>query len=104
MSWQQRLGDAASERAVVEAVKDFVATLEHDTISRLPVELRPGKFFDANDITTYAFALVRHDCGDDDTAKDVVHRLAAFFAQSSIRLSQIMARSNEDDEDSRESA
>ena len=55
----------------------------------LPEHLRPGKIVDANDITTYAFELVRHECHDAG-AHRLVERLAHVMSRASIRLSQIM--------------
>jgi hypothetical protein len=44
---------------------------------------------DANDITTYAFDLVRQECHDDG-AQHMVQRLAHIMSRASIRLSEIM--------------
>jgi len=96
-TWQDQLRMAGDERAVVSLARDFVARLDSDEVARLPAECRPGKFFDANDITGYAFALVRHECGNSSDTAALVHKLANFFSAASIRLSEIMARTNSSD-------
>jgi hypothetical protein len=55
----------------------------------LPANLRPQKIVDANDVTTYAFELVRHECHDEG-AQRLVQRLANIMSRASIRLAQIM--------------
>jgi hypothetical protein len=105
VSWQGQLEEASSEAEVVMTAKDFIARLTPAEIDRLPRECRPGKFFEANDVTSYAFSLMRHTSADVDEGAELLHTLAAFFSNASTRLSQIMARPNEIDfPETRESA
>lgn len=104
ITWQDRLHLASTEAEVVIAAKEFVAQFTPDEINDLPEPCRPGKFFDANDITSFAFALVRHQCGDDARTARLVQKLALFFSNASIRLSEILARPNASQDDSRQSA
>lgn len=104
LSWQNRLDSASTEGEVVDIAKDFMAQFDRHEIQQLPEACRPGKFFDANDVTTYAFALVRRDCGAAPETAEMVHRLAGFFSNASIRLSQLMACSNPSRNESRQSA
>jgi hypothetical protein len=97
LSWQDRLDDASTEGDVVVVAKDFVAQFSPQEIQSLPGLCRPGKFFEANDITGYAFLLVRDNCEDSAERADLVHKLADFFASASIRLSQVLARRRHDD-------
>ena len=89
LTWQERLDDAATEAEVVDVARDYLATLTHQEFTHLPDALRPRKIVDANDVTTYAFELVRYECHDDG-AQRLVQRLAHVMSQASIRLSQIM--------------
>ena len=89
LTWQERLDDATTEFDVIGVARDYLATLTHEELMSLPEHLRPGKIVDANDITTYAFELVRHECHDAG-AHRLVERLAHVMSRSSIRLSQIM--------------
>jgi thiamine biosynthesis protein ThiC len=89
LTWQERLDTATTEFDVVNVARDYVATLSHDELMQMPEGLRPGKIVDANDITTYAFELVRHECHDEG-AQRLVQRLAHVLSRASIRLSEIM--------------
>lgn len=104
LTWQDRLTAATSESDVVGVVRDYVATLSPGDVSRLPEHCRPGKFFDANDVTSFAFTLVRHDCRVEEASARLVMKLSDFFSKASIRLAQIMASMNAQDDDSQRSA
>jgi hypothetical protein len=104
LSWQDRLDSAATESEVISIARDFIAQFTPQEIERLPKACRPGKFFEANDVTSHAFALIRYECGKQDEAAAVLRRLASFFSNASIRLSQIMAHPNVEPDESRESA
>lgn len=105
LSWQDKLESVASEGEVVSVVKDFIAQFTPQEIEQLPKACRPGKFFEADDVTAYAFALLRHNCDKEDETAALVHRLASFFSNASIRLSQILARpAGTSENEARESA
>jgi len=89
LTWQERLDDAMTESEVVEVVRDYLATITHEEIMSLPEALRPRKIVDANDITTYAFDLVREECHDEGI-QHIVQRLGHILSRASIRLSEIM--------------
>ena len=91
LSWQDRLDGAMTESEVLAIAREFLATVTPYEIARLPVGLRPQKIGDANDVTSYAFELVRGDFEDDEDGRRVLHRLAHFFSRASIRLSKILA-------------
>jgi hypothetical protein len=91
-TWQGRLDDARTESDVVSVVRDFMASIEPREIAMLPEPCQPGKFFDANDVTSFAFTLIRNECDADSESARLGKKLSAFFAGASIRLSQILAR------------
>ena len=95
VTWRESLDLAESEHDVVAIVREFIASFEPQEIQRLPQHCRPGKFFDADDVTSFAFELVRYECDRDEQTRDLVHRIAAFFAYASSRLQHLMARPNE---------
>jgi hypothetical protein len=99
LTWSGKLALAHTEHEVIMAARDFLAGFTPAEIAKLPEPCRPGKIVDANDITSYAFNLVRHDCGDQAETARLVMKLADFFSHASIRLSQILAKSNTRDED-----
>ena len=86
---RERLDDATTELEVVEVVRDYLATVNHEEFASLPPALRPGKIVDANDVTTYAFDLVREECHDEGI-QHIVQRLGHILSRASIRLSEIM--------------
>ena len=94
LTWQERFDGAASESDVVDVVRDYVATLTPEEFASLPAALRPHKIVDANDITTYAFDLVRQECHDEGI-QHMVQRLAHILSRASIRLAQIMVNDRE---------
>jgi hypothetical protein len=104
LSWEDRLDAASTESAVLGVARDFIAQFTPEEIHRLPAACRPGRFVDAEDISSYALALVRHNCESDERTSMLVHKLVAFFSNASIRLSQILARSNATEDDTRQSA
>ena len=104
LSWQDRLESASTEGDVAVVARDFVAQFSPQEIESLPTACRPRKFFVADDITDYAFVLVRNHCDDQTETAAVVHKLAGFFSSASIRLAQVMARSDATQDISRQSA
>jgi hypothetical protein len=101
-SWQDRLEGSDSEAEVVQIARDYIATLDPAQVALLSPTCRPRKLITANDVSSYAFDLVRHECGEADDAAPFIHRLAAFFSHASIRLSEILRRTNDEDVDSRQ--
>lgn len=100
VTWQDRLDCAENETEVVQITRDYVATLDPHEVAMLPAACRPRKLITANDVSSYAFDLVRYECGDQDEAAPFIHRLAAFFSHASIRLSELLRRTNDEDVDS----
>lgn len=90
VSWQDRLDDASTVHDVVEIARDFLATWDRFEIAALPEACRAGKIFDANDVTSYAFQLRSHECETDSDAAPLIHRMASFFSNASVRLSEIL--------------
>lgn len=101
-SWQDRLEAAESEAEVVQVARDYMATLDPAQVALLPISCRPRKLITANDVSSYAFDLVRYECDDADDSAPFIHRLAAFFSHASIRLSEILRRTNDEDVDSQQ--
>jgi hypothetical protein len=97
-TWQHRLDSAHGVDEIVLAARDFVAGFDPFEIEALPPDCRmPAKIVDADDVTSYAFELVRFECHDHEAAQ-LVHRLARFFSHASMRLAQITARDRVDND------
>jgi hypothetical protein len=93
LSWPGRLDLAASEAEVIEVARDYLASLDPFEVDRLPDHCKPPKLFDADDIASYAFDLVRSDFAAESAA--VAHRVAAFFVEANTRLARILAKTND---------
>ena len=98
VSWQDRLDDASNVHDIVEIARDFLATWDRHEIAALPEPCRPGKIFDENDVNAYAFLLVQHDCDGKPAAGPLIHKMASFFSNASVRLAEILdvAQAHED--------
>jgi hypothetical protein len=103
-TWQQRLDLAENEEEVIQVARDFLAALHHSDVARLPDPCKPRKLLTATDIGNYAFELARLDYEEMQGIAQLVHRLAAFFVSANIRLSQILAKTNDDDGEAQQSA
>lgn len=104
VTWQSRLESAVDERDVVDVVRDFVAQVTPPELQRLPEKCRPGRFFDANDVTSFAFEVASHHDHPDPDIAALIRKMTAVFSEASIRLSQLLARSRPTDGESRQSA
>ena len=92
VSWPQRLKSARSEAEVVDIARDFLATFSPYDLARLPEALRPGRLVDGNDVSEFAFTLVRHDHDDSHGTARCIYRLTNFFTNASVRLTELMFR------------
>ncbi len=89
--WQERLDHAATAHEVVEAARDFVATITPEETQQLPPECRPSKLVDAQDVSDFAFTLVRCSCADEWLSHPLLLRMATFFTRANQRLARITA-------------
>ena len=87
--WQQRLWLSRSTGAVIDLVREHVATLSRDELYSLPPTCRPVRIDNAEDVAGYAFYLVSERCGSRQSTS-ALHRLASFFSAASTRLAQLM--------------
>ena len=98
--WQDRLTHAQTETDVVEVARDFIAQFSPYEIAALPESCRPpNRVKDANDITEYAFTLVRHHCDNGEPHDYAAHRLTNFFSNAAVRLSKILHAQSLSDND-----
>jgi hypothetical protein len=94
VSWQGRLDGCETCAEVVSVARDFLASFSPYELAVLPEEVRaPAKLHDGEDLTPYAFELVRRNCDKDPPAvADLVHKMGHFFSHASIRLAELQAR------------
>lgn len=91
VTWQQLLAGASTPDEVISIAREFVAAIDHAALAKLPPACRPGQLFQTQDITSFAYEVVRHECRQEDEVADTIHKLAAFFSRASVRLSQLAA-------------
>jgi hypothetical protein len=94
-TWQERIEEAGTEPEVVAVTRDYLARLSQDEYAELPLELRPRKIVDANDIAAYALDLARHEAADPDEM-NLVQRLAQLLSLASVRVSEIAGATRAD--------
>jgi hypothetical protein len=94
-TWQERIEEAGTEPEVVAVTRDYLARLSQDEYAELPLELRPRKIVDANDIAAYALDLARHEADDPDEM-NLVQRLAQLLSRASVRVSEIAGATRAD--------
>ena len=95
LTWQERIEEAGTEPEVVAVTRDYLARLSQDEYAELPLELRPRKIVDANDIAAYALDLARHEAEDPDEM-NLVQRLAQLLSRASVRVSEIAGATRAD--------
>ena len=94
-TWQERIEEAGTEPEVVAVTRDYLARLSQDEYAELPLELRPRKIVDANDIAAYALDLARHEADDPDEM-NLVQRLVQLLSRASVRVSEIAGAARAD--------
>lgn len=92
VTWNDLLDAADTTDDVIHVCRDFVSRWDRLEIAALPHPCRPPqRFFEPEDVVSYAFELVQHHCeleaGDDHT-----HRMVNFFTSAAQRISVLMSR------------
>jgi hypothetical protein len=89
-----RLRGTASENDVVQLVRDYVGEWLPEELGRLPVECRPGKVRDAEDINDLAFKLTSACVSFDVESEDLrtIEEMDAFLGQACRRMAEISAK------------
>ncbi len=94
IGWQGQLDHATRPEEVLAVARDYLAQVSPEEIAQLPEDCRPGRLVDADDVSDYAFELGRRQSAPD--TPDLLHKLAAFFADASTRISQILSESSQE--------
>ena len=89
VGWQGRLQAATSREDVVGVARDFLALVGPEEVARMPVDCRPVKLVDGEDVANYAVTLTRRSCDPDCFGDHNLQRIAAFFGDALGRLSQL---------------
>lgn len=89
--WREELAAAASEKDVVNVVRDYIALLSHDELSTLPGNARPGLVRSGEDIAGWAVNLVRSQLASiaQSEGVDVMRDMSEFFAAAAAKITEI---------------
>jgi hypothetical protein len=100
LTWSAKLDLCDTQNDIIQSVRDYLASLDYAEVKLLPPTCRPRKILTAGDLSSYAFELVRYECEEPRVA-EAIHRLAAFFAHANIRMSQVLMKTNDEDDTER---
>ncbi|HYC36498.1 MAG TPA: hypothetical protein VEC19_08765 [Usitatibacter sp.] len=88
-TWQRRLRETSTPAEVIEVAREFVASWGPEEMAELPPACRPRKLVDAEDVSSYALALVQHSCAADHLGDSALQRMAAFFTSAAQQISHL---------------
>lgn len=88
LATSRKLCSAASEREVVELVREYISSWAPAELAALPEHCRPGKMRDAEDIADCAIALTRARISLTDP-DPLLTEMEGFFAQACGHISQL---------------
>jgi hypothetical protein len=94
--WDLTISEAATEHDVIELTLYFISTWTPQELARLPLDCRPGRIRDADDVGSLAVSLSRAVMSASTQDAPYVQRMAGFFAQASERLSQLLRAPSEE--------
>ena len=89
--WQERLRRAVTDTEVIAIARDYLDSLPPAEAAMLPPRCQPRALLCAHDVSTYAFELVGQYGEATNASVNLVNRLAVFFTQASIRLSELVS-------------
>ena len=90
LSWSERLDRCQTPAQVVEIARDYLAAVDQAVLVALPPDCRPSRMVEPHDVLEYAYFLVRTHCVTRNPAlEERLDRLARFFAQAALRVSEV---------------
>jgi hypothetical protein len=92
--WREELAAAASEKDILNVVRDYVALLSRDELELLPGEARPGIIRTAEEISEWAVKLVRDQLAiiAASAGAEVLRDLCEFFAAAAAKMVEVKVR------------
>ena len=90
-SWFQQIDAAKTPFEVVNITRDYLATWTPDELARLPVQCRPGRIKDEQDIDQlHVFLVEEYGRGRlSDDALSALQRITSFIVRASVRIAQL---------------
>jgi len=89
--WAMRLNVAASPEEVVQVARFFLETWTEEELAMLPADCVPRRFDSAQDLCSYAFALVQAQLEFEGpmAAGVLLDRMTVFFSYASSRIAHL---------------
>jgi hypothetical protein len=86
--WLSLLKEASSADGVVILARDYLATWTPADLARLPEESRPGRIRDSDDVSYWAYVLMKQHCDAPVTGPGAVlfEQMLSFFTHASEQL------------------
>lgn len=99
--WLFAVNAAETEADVVIAARDFLATWTPAEISTLPVDCRPGRIANAEDINEIAYSLSteHHSSHAEQAGSANLERLMNFFTHATARIAELRGKHHAIDAD-----
>jgi hypothetical protein len=96
--WRNLMLASTQEDEIVGLVRDHMALWSPEEIGRLPIECRPPRIRDAEDISRWAFELASTHCAQVVGPEDepFLDRMLEFVTQAAMRLSLLKAEAPTD--------
>lgn len=91
--WRRLLANAATEEAFVRFVRERLALWSPEEISKLPINCRPGRIGDAEDINRWAFVLATEHCSSPCRGEEeqLLSNMLGLVTQAAERLAVVQA-------------
>ena len=89
--WREELDAAATEKDVINVVRDYVALLSRDDLRAMPEASRPGVIATAEEIAEWAVTLVREqlELAAAGEGAEVMGDMGEFFAAAAAKMTGI---------------
>lgn len=89
--WREELDAAATEKDVINVVRDYVALLSRGDLSAMPEASRPGVIATAEEIAEWAVTLVREQLAFAAAGEgaEVMRDMGEFFAAAAAKMTEI---------------
>ena len=92
--WRYTVDAAETERDLIEAVRDYLATWDPSELSELPESCRPGRVTSGEDVSDMAYKLsqLRLEFDGSVDQRAALDRMMGFFLHAASRFSKIASR------------
>ena len=89
--WLGRIRQASDEEAVLAIIAEFVASLPHDGIAKLPEASRPIGIRERDDVIAHSVQVARDEllCTGPGEVRELLREMATVLTEASARLSTL---------------